>query len=173
MATKRKAVIQDTEILAIFIDSSTQSDQFVCHSESSDSEFFVTTSLKEAKKEMLFPDNASKIATKVMISFKDFITIIITYMPDLITRNEVLFLMKNFFDALTLECQDFTNPVAIIAMSEICFELIKKWGSDSFEFEERKAACEKICHLLISSAEFYRRASTWQFVNQAKTSITP
>nr|CAD7592201.1 unnamed protein product [Timema genevievae] len=39
MATKRKAVIQDTEILAIFIDSSTQSDQFVCHSESTDSEF--------------------------------------------------------------------------------------------------------------------------------------
>nr|CAD7456105.1 unnamed protein product [Timema tahoe] len=38
MATKRKAVIQDTEILAIFIDSSTQSDQFVCDSESSDSE---------------------------------------------------------------------------------------------------------------------------------------
>nr|CAD7442048.1 unnamed protein product [Timema bartmani] len=39
MATKRKAVIQDTEILAIFIDSSTQNDQFVCDSESSDSEF--------------------------------------------------------------------------------------------------------------------------------------
>nr|CAD7392924.1 unnamed protein product [Timema cristinae] len=50
---------------------------------------FVTTSLKEAKKEMRYPDNASKIATKVMTSFKDFITIIITYMPDLITRNEV------------------------------------------------------------------------------------
>ncbi|CAG2055437.1 unnamed protein product, partial [Timema podura] len=43
MATKRKAVIQDTEILAIFIDSSTQSDQFVCDSESSDSEFVQTT----------------------------------------------------------------------------------------------------------------------------------
>nr|CAD7442911.1 unnamed protein product [Timema bartmani] len=39
MATKRKAMIQDTEILAIFIESSTQSDQFVCDSESSDSEF--------------------------------------------------------------------------------------------------------------------------------------
>nr|CAD7445318.1 unnamed protein product [Timema bartmani] len=38
MATKRKAVIQDTEILAIFIDSSSESDQFVSDYKSSDSE---------------------------------------------------------------------------------------------------------------------------------------
>nr|CAD7570565.1 unnamed protein product [Timema californicum] len=39
MATKRKALIQDIEILAIFIDSSIESDQFVSDYESTDSEF--------------------------------------------------------------------------------------------------------------------------------------